>query len=497
MAHLLALDQGTTSSRAIVFDDSGEIVSVAQQEFRQSYPRPGWIEHDPQEIWQTQIDVAEAALADAKLKPADVAGLGITNQRESVVVWDRATGEPIHPAIVWQDRRTADFCAQLQAEGRESLITRRTGLVIDPYFSASKIRWMLDYVDGARDRAARGELAAGTIDSWLVHRLTGGDLHITDVTNAGRTQLMDIHRCQWDEDLLDLFGVPREMLPEIKSSSEVYGQVASSLPLAGMPIAGIAGDQHAALFGQGCFAPGMAKNTYGTGCFALMNTGAEVVPSEHRLLSTLAWQQGGETEYALEGSIFVAGALVGWLRDGLGILQSAAEVEQLAASVDSTDGVYLVPALAGLGAPHWDPYARGTIVGISRGTTAAHLARSALEGIALEVVDIVEAMQSDSGCELKELRVDGGASNNNLLLQLQADLLQAEVVRPAVTETTALGAAYLAGLATGVWPDRSALDQQWREERRFEPQLSADEAERKRATWRRAVERAKDWARDV
>lgn len=496
MPHLLALDQGTTSSRAIVFDDAGEIVSIAQQEFRQSYPRPGWVEHDPLEIWQTQIDVASSALIDAKLKPGHVAALGITNQRESVVIWDRATGEPIHPAIVWQDRRTADFCKQLEADGREALVAERTGLVIDPYFSASKIRWLLDYMHGARDRAARGELAAGTIDSWLVYQLTGGELHVTDVTNAGRTQLMDIHRLQWDEDLLDLFGVPREMLPEIKSSSEVYAEVASDLPLAGMPIAGIAGDQHAALFGQGCFTPGMAKNTYGTGCFALMNTGTEVMPSEHRLLSTLAWQIGDETEYALEGSIFVAGAVVGWLRDGLGIIKSSEEVETLASSVEATDGVYLVPALAGLGAPHWDPYARGTIVGISRGTTAAHIARAALEGIALEVVDIVEAMHSDSSCELKELRVDGGASMNNLLMQMQADLLQAEVVRPAVTETTALGAACLAGLATGVWNDRSDLDQQWREERRFEPQMSADEAGEKRETWRRAVERSKDWAPD-
>ncbi len=496
MAHILALDQGTTSSRAIVFDDAGNIVSLAQQEFKQYYPKPGWVEHDPEEIWQSQLAVAVEAINKAKLQPTEIAALGITNQRETVVVWNRTTGEPIHPAIVWQDRRTADYCDRLRSDGRESMVTQKTGLLLDPYFSGTKLNWLLDNVAGARDRAERGELAAGTVDSWLVYKLTGGELHLTDVTNAGRTLLMNIHDCAWDDELLECLNVPRAVLPEIHASSEIYGSVHGDLPLAGMEIAGIAGDQHAALFGQGCFTPGMAKNTFGTGCFALMNTGTNVVPSEHRLLSTLAWGIGEDTEYALEGSIFIAGAVVSWLRDGLGLIKSAADVEPLAASVPNTDGVSLVPALAGLGAPHWDPRARGAIIGLTRGTTAAHIARAALEGIALEVTDIIDAMQSDSGCRLKELRVDGGASNNDLLMQMQADLLQTSVVRPAVTETTALGAAYLAGLATGVWPGRDVLADQWQVEQTFEPQISADEATAKRATWNRAVERSKDWAHD-
>lgn len=496
MQPILAFDQGTTSSRAIVFDERGDIVSAAQQEFQQFYPKSGWVEHDPAEIWQSQLDVATQALAEAKLKPADVAALGITNQRETVVMWDRKTGEPVHPAIVWQDRRTASYCDRLEADGRAAMLAEKTGLVIDPYFSGTKFAWLLDNVPGLRQRAHAGELAAGTIDSWLVYKLTGGQLHITDVTNAGRTQLMNIHTCQWDDELLEVLNVPREILPQIRSSSEVYANVHGDLPLAGIAIGGIAGDQHAALFGQGCFTPGMAKNTYGTGCFALMHTGTEAVPSRHKLLSTLAWGIGGETEYALEGSIFIAGAIVQWLRDGLGIIKQSADVEPLAASVDDTDGVYLVPALTGLGAPHWDPHARGTLVGISRGTTAGHIARAALEGIALQVADIIEAMQNDAKCDLKELRVDGGASGNDLLMQMQADLLQTPVVRPAVTETTALGAAYLAGLATGVWPDRGALAAQWQAERTFTPQISADMAADKRATWKRAVERAKQWAED-
>lgn len=496
MPHILALDQGTTSSRAIVFDQAGNITSIAQREFQQFYPKPGWVEHDPLEIWQSQIDVAVEAVSKAGLQPQDLAAIGITNQRETAIIWDRETGEPIHRAIVWQDRRTADVCEQLRLGGHESRIQQRTGLLIDPYFSGTKFAWLLDHVPGARERAARGELAAGTVDTWLVYKLTGGALHITDVTNAGRTQLMDIGRCEWDDQLLALLNVPREVLPEIHSSSEVYATVASDQPLAGVPIAGMAGDQHAALFGQACFTPGMVKNTYGTGCFALMHTGTEMKPSQHKLLSTLAWQIGNKTEYALEGSIFVAGAVVQWLRDQLGIIKSAAEIEALATSVDDTGGVYFVPALAGLGAPHWDPYARGTIVGITRGTSAAHIARAALEGIGYEVADIVSAMQSDSGLSLTELRVDGGASNNNLLMQMQADLLQAEVVRPAVTETTALGAAYLAGLATDVWTDRSELEAQWQVDQRFGPKIPADLASERRDIWNRAVQRAREWSLD-
>ncbi len=496
MPHILALDQGTTSSRAIVFDEAGNIVSIAQQEFQQYYPHPAWVEHDPEEIWQSQLAVAQEALQRARLQPADIAALGITNQRETIILWDRQTGQPIHPAIVWQDRRTADMCQRLRSAGCEAMVTEKTGLLCDPYFSGTKITWLLDNVPGARAKADAGELAAGTVDCWLVHKLTGGARHVTDVTNAGRTLLMNIHTCEWDEELLACFNVPRSILPEICPSSEVYAKVAGDLPLAGIAIAGMAGDQHAALFGQGCFTPGMAKNTYGTGCFALMNTGTEVVPSKHRLLSTVAWRMDDKTLYALEGSIFVAGALVGWLRDGLGIIQSSADVEPLAASVPSTDGVYLVPALAGLGAPHWDPHARGMLIGLTRGTTAAHIARAALEGIALEVADIIEAMHSDAACALTELRVDGGASTNNLLMQIQADLLQVPVVRPAVTETTALGAAYLAGLASGVWSSRDELATQWQVDRTFEPQISADQAAQKRATWARAVERSTDWARD-
>lgn len=497
MPHILALDQGTTSSRAIVFDEAGNIVSMAQKEFQQFYPKPGWVEHDPEEIWQSQLAVATEALKQAKLQSSDVAALGITNQRETVVVWDRETGQPIHPAIVWQDRRTADRCAQLRSAGREPMVTEKTGLVLDPYFSGTKISWLLDNVPSARQKAEQGKLAAGTIDCWLVYKLTGGGRHVTDVTNASRTLLMNIHECVWDDELLECCNVPRELLPEICSSSEVYAEVHGDLPLAGIPIAGIAGDQQAALFGQGCFTPGMAKNTYGTGCFALLNTGGDVMPSKHKLLSTLAWRVGGSTEYALEGSIFIAGAVVGWLRDGLGIIKTSADVEPLAEQMDTTDGVYLVPALAGLGAPHWDPHARGTLVGMTRGTTAAHIARAALEGIALQVADIIDAMQNDSGCQLTELRVDGGASTNNLLMQTQADLLQARVVRPAVTETTALGAAYLAGLATGVWPSRDAVASQWQVDRIFEPQVSPDQAAAKRTEWARAVERAKDWAREA
>jgi len=494
MAHILALDQGTTSSRAIVFDSRGEIVALAQQEFKQSYPQPGWVEHDPQEIWSTQLAVAEEALASAKLKAGDVAALGITNQRETVVVWDRATGEPIRPAIVWQDRRTASVCDKLRGEGREPMVQLKTGLLVDPYFSGTKIAWILDQVDGAREAAKAGKLACGTIDTWLVHKLTGGKLHVTDASNASRTLLMDIRTGEWDDELLECFRVPRSLLPEIRSSSEVYGEAAGIDALAGIKIAGIAGDQQAALFGQACYASGMAKNTYGTGCFMLMNTGAKAVESRNKLLTTVAWQLGSELEYAVEGSVFVGGAVVSWLRDGLGIIKSSGDIQVLADTVPDSDGVVLVPAFTGLGAPHWDPYARGTIVGLTRGTKAAHIARAALDSIAFQVADLAEAMHSDAGTPLVELRVDGGASVNDTLLQLQADILQLPVARPKVTETTALGAAYLAGLATSVWKSRDEVAKHWQVERRFEPKLEAARAKKLRERWSEAVERAKDWA---
>ena len=496
MSHLLALDQGTTSSRAIVFDESGQIIALKQQEIGQHYPQQGWVEHDPKEIWTSQLAVAQGALQAAGLRPADVAGLGITNQRETVIAWDRVTGEPLHRAIVWQDRRTASVCDQLRSDGREPMVVGKTGLLLDPYFSATKLAWLLENVLDVRQAAEQRRLAFGTIDAWLVYQLTGGALHVTDASNASRTQLMDIHIGDWDDELLDCFGVPRSVLPEVRSSSEVYGQVHSDLSLAGIPIAGIAGDQQAALFGQACFDRGSAKNTFGTGCFMLMNTAEEAIASGHKLLTTIAWRLDGRTEYALEGSVFMGGAVVGWLRDGLGIIKSSSDVEALANSVADTGGVFLVPAFTGLGAPHWDPYARGTIIGITQGTTAAHLARAALESIALQVADLLEAMRGDSAADVSQLRVDGGASVNDTLMQCQADLLQTPVVRPEVTETTALGAAYLAGLATGVWPSRDAVARQWRAERLFEPRMSADQAEAKRARWRRALARAAGWDRE-
>jgi len=496
MAYLLALDQGTTSSRAIVFAENGEIISLAQREFEQHFPEPGLVEHDPEEIWTSQIEVAEEALNKAGLKPADVAALGITNQRETVVIWDRDTGEPIHPAIVWQDRRTSDVCDRLRSDGREAMVREKTGLLLDPYFSGTKIAWLLDHVDGARAAAEAGRLACGTIDTWLVHKLTGGELHITDASNASRTLLMNIHTGDWDDELLECFGVPRSLLPTIRPSSEVYGEVASALPLAGMPIAGIAGDQQSALFGQTCFARGETKSTYGTGCFMLMNTGEEAVESKNKLLTTIAWRIGDKTEYALEGSVFIGGAVVGWLRDGLGVIRSSSEIEALASSVPDSGGVFMVPAFTGLGAPHWDPYARGAILGITRGTTSAHLARAALESIALQVADLAQAMSGDSGAALPGLRVDGGACVNNLLMQFQADILQTPVVRPRVTETTALGAAYLAGLAVGVWPSRESIASQWSIEQQFEPAMSSDQAAHWRAGWQRAVERSLGWARE-
>jgi len=494
MRYILALDQGTTSSRAILFDRDGVIVSLAQKEFRQIFPQPGWVEHDAQEIWATQSAVAVEALGRAHVPPGEVAAIGITNQRETTVVWDRETGRPVHNAIVWQDRRTAEFCDRLKADGHGPLITGKTGLVVDAYFSGSKIAWILDNVPGARTRANQGRLAFGTVDSWLVWNLTGGALHLTDVSNASRTMLFDIHTLAWDDELLEILGVPRSVLPEVRASSEVYGRVTADPGLADLPIAGIAGDQQAALFGQLCVSPGLTKNTYGTGCFLLQNTGEKPVASRNQLVSTVAWTVNGRTEYALEGSVFIGGAVVQWLRDGLGLIRQSSDVERLATSVEDNGGIYLVPAFAGLGAPHWDPYARGLIIGITRGTTAAHLARAAVESIAYQVADLLDAVQRDSGIPLAELRVDGGAASNDLLMQFQADLLSVPVVRPAVTETTALGAAYLAGLAVGFWTSPGDIAQQWRVDRRFDPALPAAKAEALRGRWREAVARAGRWA---
>src|SRR5919204_5453490 len=491
MSFILALDQGTTSSRAIVFDRDGAIRGVAQKEFRQIFPQAGWVEHDPQEIWASQIGVAVEALGRAHAAPRDVAAIGITNQRETTIVWDRKTGEPIHNAIVWQDRRTASICDRLRSRKLDRVITRKTGLVVDAYFSATKAQWILENVKGAKTRAKAGELAFGTVDRWLVWNLTGGKVHVTDASNASRTMLYDIGKGDWDDELLKIFGVPRSMLPEVRSSSEVYGT--TMLLGAPIPIAGIAGDQQAALFGQACTKPGMAKNTYGTGCFMLMNTGTKRIASKNNLLTTVAWRIGGKTEYALEGSIFIAGAVVQWLRDGLEFFRSAAEIEALAAGVADTGGVYLVPAFAGLGAPHWDQYARGTIVGLTRGTTRAHIARAALEGIALQVMDVLRAMEADAGIKLRQLRVDGGASANDLLMQLQADLLGVPVVRPKVAETTALGAAYLAGLAVGFWKSQADIARQWQVDARFEPAMRTAERAHIARGWGRALERAKAW----
>ena len=492
MKYILALDQGTTSSRAIVFDHAGAVVSVAQKEFLQIFPKPGWVEHDAGDIWSSQAGVAAEALTKAHVRASEIAAIGITNQRETTLVWDRGTGRPIHNAIVWQDRRTAPMCDRLRARKLERMIRRKTGLVIDAYFSGTKLAWILEHVKGARARAKAGELAFGTIDSWLVWNLTGGTVHATDATNASRTMLYDISKGEWDDELLALFKVPRAMLPEVRSSSEVYG--VTKLLGTPIPIAGIAGDQQAALFGQACTTPGMAKNTYGTGCFMLMNTGTKRIASKNNLLTTVAWRIGDRTEYALEGSIFIAGAVVQWLRDGLEFFRSASEVEALAASVPDTGGVYLVPAFAGLGAPHWDQYARGTIVGLTRGTTKAHVARAALEGIVLQVRDVLKAMEADAGIKLKELRVDGGASANDLLMQLQADLLNVPVVRPRVAETTALGAAYLAGLAVGYWENQAEIARQWQVDARFKPAMKPAERNRIVKGWTRALERAKGWA---
>ncbi len=489
MKYILAFDQGTTSSRAIIFEHSGAIKAVAQKEFKQHFPQPGWVEHDANEIWATQSGVASEVMSKAGLDPRDVAAIGITNQRETTVVWNRKTGDPISRAIVWQDRRTAGFCDQMKREGLEGTVQKKTGLVIDAYFSGSKVRWILDNVSGARADADKGELAFGTIDSWLIWKMTGGKVHVTDPSNASRTMLYNIHTGDWDDELLEIFNVPRSMLPQVAKSSEVYGRSEQS----NIPIAGIGGDQQAALFGQACLKPGMVKNTYGTGCFMLMNTGKDAVTSKNNLLTTVAWRVGEKLEYALEGSIFMAGAVVQWLRDGLGIIKHSADVEKLAASVPNNGGVYLVPAFAGLGAPHWDQYARGSISGLTRGSTSGHIARAALEGIAFQVADVLSAMQADSNIKLSELRVDGGASANDLLMQFQADLLGVPVVRPKVLETTALGAAYLAGLAVGFWRDETEIAQQWQVQHTFEPAMEADQRDKLRAHWNKALERAKTW----
>lgn len=494
--YILALDQGTTSSRAIIFDKKGGIVTIAQKEFTQVFPQPGWVEHDANEIWSTQLGVAAEAITKAGLSPENIAAIGITNQRETTVVWERATGKPIYNAIVWQDRRTASFCDELKAKGLDKIINEKTGLIVDAYFSASKVKWILDNVEGARKKAENGELCFGTIDSWLVWNLTKGKIHVTDVSNASRTMLCNIHTLQWDGELERIFDIPGNMLPQIRSSSEVYGNTQNILTAHNIPIAGIAGDQQAALFGQMCTQPGMVKNTYGTGCFMLMNTGEKPVVSQNNLLTTVAWKVNGITNYALEGSVFIAGAVVQWLRDGLGIIKTSKEVEALAASVNTADGVYVVPAFAGLGAPHWNQYAKGTMVGITRGTSSAHIARAALESIAYQTMDVLKAMEADSGISIKELRVDGGATANNLLMQFQADILNTKVVRPKVTETTALGAAYLAGLAVGFWSGIDEIQKQWQADTGFNSAMPEKEQAVLKKGWQRAVKSAVAWADD-
>jgi glycerol kinase len=493
---ILALDQGTTSSRAIVFDRLGQARATAQQEVPQFFPEPGWVEHDPAHLWEITRRVALAAVAEANLTGADIAAVGIANQRETTLLWERSTGRPLHRAIVWQDRRTADACAALRAKGLEPMIRRRTGLLLDPYFSGTKLAWLLDNIPGARRRAGRGELAFGTVDTWLLWNLTEGQVHATDVSNASRTLLFNLRTGDWDEALLKVLRIPREVLPAVRASSEVLGEVTAIPALRGTPIAGMAGDQQAALFGQACFRPGMAKNTYGTGCFLLMHTGGSPVASRHRLLTTAAWRIGsdGPIEYALEGSVFVGGAAVQWLRDGLGLIERSSDIEALAAGARDNGGVYFVPAFTGLGAPHWDAGARGAIVGLTRGTTAAHIARAALESIAYQTADLIAAMEGDAGRLLRELRVDGGASVNEGLMQFQSDLLRKPVVRPRTVETTALGAAYLAGLAVGTWKDRAEIAALWSSARTFRPAAPAAAMRRRQAEWKRAVERAKGWA---
>jgi glycerol kinase len=493
---ILSLDQGTTSSRTIVFDHNGIPVAAAQKEFTQIYPQPGWVEHDPEEIWSTQAGVALEAITKAGLESNDISAIGITNQRETTVLWDRRTGKPVYNAIVWQDRRTAGFCDQLKNEGHSNKILDKTGLIIDAYFSATKIRWILDNVKDARKMAEKGQLAFGTIDTWLIWNLTKGKLHVTDVSNASRTMLLNINSLKWDDELLKIFNIPASILPEVRSSSEIYGETSGNFS-SPIPIAGIAGDQQAALFGQMCIEPGMVKNTYGTGCFMMMNIGSKPIKSKNKLLTTVAWQVGKETNYALEGSIFIAGAVVQWLRDGLGIIRESGDIEKLASKAKDSEGVYFVPAFAGLGAPHWDQHARGTIVGITRGTTSSHIARAALDSIAYQTLEVLLAMQEDSGIIIRELRVDGGATINNSLMQFQSDLLQTSVVRPKVTETTALGAAYLAGLAVKYWDSLHDIKDQWQEDRSFLPQISAGEVKASVKGWNRAVKAAKSWAKDT
>ncbi|MEQ8523890.1 glycerol kinase GlpK [Gracilimonas sp.] len=494
---VLALDQGTTSSRAMLFNKKGEIVSVAQKEFRQIYPEPGWVEHDAQEIWSTQAGVAAEAVASAGVNGRAISCIGITNQRETTVVWDRKSGKPIYNAIVWQDRRTSDYCDSLKEAGHASMIQEKTGLIVDSYFSGTKVKWILDNVEGAREKAEKGELAFGTIDSWLIWNFTQGDLHITDVTNASRTMLYNINTLEWDDELLKLLEIPKNMLPEVRESSEVYGETKSSLFASTIAIAGIAGDQQAALFGQMCTEPGMVKNTYGTGCFMLMNVGGEPVKSEGNLLTTIAWKINGETKYALEGSVFIGGAVVQWLRDEMGIIQESKDIEYFANKVDDSDGVYLVPAFAGLGAPHWKQHARGMMVGITRGTNRAHLARAAQDSIAYQVLDLLNAMKADSGIKVKELRVDGGATVNDTLMQFQSDLLgEVPVIRPMVTETTALGAAYLAGLAVGFWDDIEKIRKLWKVDQKFDQQKDSEEVDKLIRGWNRAVKSAIAWADD-
>jgi glycerol kinase len=492
--YIMALDQGTTSSRSMVFDKQGNIISVAQKEFKQIFPQPGWVEHDADEIWSTQIGTMAGAMAKADINMKQIAGIGITNQRETTVVWERSTGRPICNAIVWQDRRTAAFCDELKAANLGELIKQKTGLVIDAYFSASKLKWILDHVPGAREKAENGKLAFGTIDSWLVWKLTNGGVHVTDVSNASRTMLLNIHTAEWDDELLKIFSVPSSMLPQVKASSKIYGVSGNIIPDSHVPIAGIAGDQQAALFGQMCTQPGMVKNTYGTGCFMLMNTGTKAIASKNNLLTTIAWKIGDKIEYALEGSVFIAGAVVQWLRDGLKIIRTSNEVEELSASASDSGGVYLVPAFAGLGAPHWNQHARGTLFGLTRGSSNAHIARAALDSIAYQAYDVLKAMEADAGINIKELRVDGGATVNNSLMQFQSDILHCKVVRPRITETTALGAAYLAGLAVGYWKNIEEIQQQWQVDKTFSPQMETVKANELLNGWQRAVKASIAWA---
>ena len=487
--YILALDQGTSSSRAIVFDKHGQPKAVSQKEFTQIFPKPGWVEHNPMEIWSSQASVIAEAITSIDINGLNIAAIGITNQRETTIVWDAETGEPVYNAIVWQDRRTSEFCDGLKRDGRTDLIRSKTGLIIDAYFSATKILWILENIPGARQRAEEGKLRFGTVDTWLIWMLTRGEVHVTDVSNASRTMLFNIHTLEWDKELLRLFGIPESMMPQVKSSSEIYGYTKATLFAHEVPIAGIAGDQQAALFGQMCTEPGSVKNTYGTGCFMLMNSGERPIMSSNNLLTTIAWKIGDKVNYALEGSIFVAGSVIQWLRDGLGIIRSSSEIEALACTVEDNGGVYFVPALTGLGAPHWDQYAKGCIYGISRGTTAAHIARASLEGIAFQTMDIVNAMQKDAGVTLKELKVDGGASRNNLLMQFQADILGTSVIRPTVTETTARGAAYLAGLAVGYWESIDHIKSQWGIDTAFRPLASAEKVESLKAGWADAIRR--------